>query len=94
MLDIMYTCFMNSCPLSAYLCFGSVHIRDKLTVGERLAFAGLNVAYGTHDYSTGPYPAYLELNQSTKSIVVQYDSLHTQIQVRSLSGFEVNCYKH
>lgn len=34
--------------------YGDVHIRDKTTVGQRLAAAGLSVAYGVDTYWQGP----------------------------------------
>ena len=45
--------------------FGSVHIRDKTTVGQRLALAGIATAYGDASvYAQGPTVASATLSSS------------------------------
>jgi sialate O-acetylesterase len=68
--------------------FGSVHPRDKETVGERLALAGSAVAYGDKSvYYTGPL-----VTSATSSLVTFHNIPEGQtLQMRSPYGFEVAC---
>ena len=59
-------------PLCA--AFGSVHIRDKTTVGERLAIAGMKTAYGdTQAYAQGPTVAAATL-KSPGVVQISFDN--------------------
>jgi sialate O-acetylesterase len=53
---------------------GGLHPRNKQIVGQRLAMAGLNVAYGEESYRPyGPVPTTVELDVSAKMALVHYD---------------------
>ena len=60
-----------------------------MTVGTRLARAGMNAAYGTQYYADGPYPEVMHLNSETKSMNVSYSVRGTELDVRDTFGFEV-----
>ena len=65
-----------------------VHIRDKRTVGERLALSGLDLAYHIPRYHQGPYPSYMERG-TNKTLTIEYDNNQTHLQIRNKTGFEV-----
>ena len=58
-----------------WVAFGSVHIRDKTTVGERLAAAGIKAAYnGTETYVQGPIVGAVTL-KSPGIIQIAFDNV-------------------
>lgn len=69
--------------------FGSIHPRDKETVGERLALAGGAIAYGETDlYYTGP------IVDSYENLVFTFRNFHplqNLDELRSSYGFEIGC---
>ena len=68
--------------------FGSVHPRDKETVGERLALAGRAIAYGEKSiYYTGPIVSSASNNIVTFRNVPEGESIELQSQY----GFEAGC---
>ncbi len=69
------------------LSFASVHPRDKITVGERLALSGLAVAY--HQFEQrfqGPFPRQLVLDSMDHLLTIGYDQ---DILVKTKDGYEV-----
>ncbi|BFZ25021.1 hypothetical protein BsWGS_28060 [Bradybaena similaris] len=68
--------------------YGSIHPQDKKDVGDRLALAGLAIAYGRHVVYEGPFP----LNQKITSggLVIDYGKVWN-VTVRSTDGFELLC---
>ena len=53
---------------------GNIHTRYKQIVGERLALAGLHVAYGESAFRPyGPLPAEVTLQEEKQQITVRYD---------------------
>ena len=53
-----------------------IHPRNKVIPSQRLATAGLNVAYGLKEYPTnGPFPDFIDINQvqNGKQIDITYD---------------------
>ena len=85
-------------PASPY---GSIHPRDKETVGMRLALAGSAIAYGTTDlYYTGPLVKSWGLTptpgpKSPMSVIVTFTNLAPggKLELRSPYGFEIGCMK-
>ena len=75
---------------------GGIHPRYKQIVGERLAYAGLNVAYGLEEYPTsGPYPQTLQLSKNLtfgadkdlKTVSLTFDSDLQYLEDAEVSGF-------
>ncbi len=69
---------------------GGIHPRYKQIVAERLANAGLNVAYGLTDYPTyGPYPVALTqvAADSFKTIKIEFDKDLQYLVDAEISGF-------
>ena len=55
---------------------GNIHTRYKQIVGERLAIAGMYVAYGKHDQAYkpyGPFPVSVDLDADLRKISITYD---------------------
>ena len=55
---------------------GNIHSRYKQIVGERLAVAGMYVAYGKQDQAYkpyGPFPVVVKLEADLNKITVTYD---------------------
>jgi len=53
---------------------GNIHPRNKQLASVRLAYAGLNVAYGMTDFPTkGPFPTYLPILGQDGTVTVIYD---------------------
>ena len=68
--------------------FGSVHPRDKETVGMRLSLAGRAIAYGDNDvYYTGPLVTGYSNNVFTFHNIPEGEKL----QLNSEYGFEIGC---
>ena len=74
--------------------FGSIHPTDKTDVGNRLALAGLAVAYSKDKYYTGPLVSTIKRQTQPPSLAleVSFKSLSEEIEVRSENGFEVSCH--
>lgn len=71
--------------------YGSIHPRDKMDVGERLALAGRAVAYGESNIDfQGPIPSKFTLN-SDHTLTIEFDHGNSPIEVRQNRGFEVCC---
>ena len=71
-------------PKSGYP--GGIHPRDKQIVAERLAFAGLNTAYGLKEYPTnGPYPNEFTLNLPI--VTFEFDKDLEYLIDAEISGF-------
>jgi len=75
---------------------GGIHPRYKQIVGERLAYAGLNVAYGLEEYpASGPYPQTLHLSKNLtfgadkdlKTVSLTFDSDLQYLEDAEVSGF-------
>ncbi len=71
---------------------GGIHPRYKQIVGERLAIAGGNVAYGVSDMPTnGPFPTDIA-RQSDDSIIITMDMDFTHTEMSNgFSGYSVCC---
>jgi len=69
---------------------GGIHPRYKQIVAERLANAGLNVAYGLQDYPKfGPFPEALtqEAGDDFKTVTLAFDSDLQYLEDAEISGF-------
>ena len=75
-------------PKSPYT---SIHPTDKTDVGNRLASAGLAIAYGKETYYTGPLVSTIKRQTRPPSVALEvtFKSLNGDIEVRSQAGFEV-----
>jgi len=73
-------------------CCFSIHPRYKSPIASRLALAARQVAYGEQGLDVqGPFPANFSL--TGHSLVVEYDTGSTVMDVRANTGFEVDlCY--
>ncbi|XP_028391993.1 sialate O-acetylesterase-like [Dendronephthya gigantea] len=73
--------------------YGSIHPTDKTDVGNRLALAGLDVAYGRERYYSGPLVDTIKKQTEPPSaaLEVTFKSLNAEIELRSNFGFEVMC---
>ncbi len=67
--------------------FCSIHPRDKVTVGRRLAASGLTQAYNLSTRHQGPIPTKFESGKQTLRII--FDEGKTILIVRNSRGFEV-----
>eukprot|EP00090_Calanus_glacialis_P034275 TRINITY_DN57430_c0_g1_i1.p1 TRINITY_DN57430_c0_g1~~TRINITY_DN57430_c0_g1_i1.p1 ORF type:complete len:486 (+),score=94.70 TRINITY_DN57430_c0_g1_i1:160-1458(+) len=69
---------------------GGIHSRYKQIVAERLAVAGMNVAYGyTAPYiPTGPFPSSAVLDPQTMQLTITYDTTFSYNN-QEISGFYV-----
>ena len=77
--------------------YGSVHIRDKLAVGQRLAAGGIAVAYKDADtYWGGPtVESAVLVSDATLTVTVSFDNVGaTGLEIRNKTGFEVCRYAH
>jgi len=69
---------------------GGIHPRYKQIVAERLANAGLNVAYGLQEFPTfGPFPEALtqEAGDDFKIVTLAFDSDLQYLEEAEISGF-------
>ena len=89
----MRNVFMSS-PLDTYDSKegypGGIHPRYKQIVAERLANAGLNIAYGLTDFPTyGPYPVALSQEATDAIIIVklEFDKDLQYLKEAEISGF-------
>ena len=71
-------------PLSP---FGSIHPRDKMDVGNRLALGGLALGYGKDKYYTGPLVS--TIRKGGAALEITFRSLNGYIELRNANGFEV-----
>ena len=72
---------------------GNIHTRYKQVVGERLAVAGMYVAYGKEDQAYkpyGPFPVDVSLDPDLQRITVTYDQ-DIVFDRTEISGFYI-CY--
>ena len=77
---------MNLC-----VCYDSIHPRYKSPIASRLALAARQVAYGEQGLDVqGPFPTHFSL--TGHSLVVEYDSGSTVLDVRANTGFEVESF--
>ena len=67
----------------------SIHPRDKTTIGHRLSYGGLAVAYGRQQKFQGPFPTSFNLMESNFTLGIQFDNGRTPLQLRNKDGFEV-----
>jgi len=68
--------------------YGSIHPRDKMDVGTRLALSGLEVAYQKNEVFQGPFPK--GGSSQGKKFILDYGS-GTKLQVLNKEGFEFLC---
>lgn len=74
--------------------YGSVHIRDKKSVSERLANGGIQVAYGGKNYWQGPTISSAFIynqfkNSSTTGITIKFDNVGSNgLLLKNDTGFE------
>ena len=94
--DNLRTVFMAS-PLDAFDAKEGYprnkHTRYRQVVGERLAVAGMYVAYGKEDQAYkpyGPFPIHVSLDLDLQSITVTYDQ-DIVFDSTEISGFYI-CY--
>lgn len=71
--------------------YGSVHIRDKLTVAQRLSAGGIAVAYGDQSrYWQGPVVQSAVVDRSRGTAIVTFDNVgKSGLMVRNTTGWEV-----
>ena len=73
--------------------FGSVHIRDKISVAQRLAAGGIAVAYNDSAvYWQGPVVsgAIVRQDGDAKNIVVTFDNVGSSgLEIHNTSGMEI-----
>ncbi|KAK6169983.1 hypothetical protein SNE40_018485 [Patella caerulea] len=71
---------------------GSIHPRHKKIVCDRLALAGLSVAYHkTGKKFQGPYPSKITNHKTGSTVTVEFDHGKSPLDVRAQDGFEVCC---
>ena len=77
--------------LALWVCCFSIHPRYKSPIASRLALAARQVAYGEQGLDVqGPFPTHFSL--TGHSLVVEYDSGRTVLDVRANTGFEVEIF--
>jgi len=91
--DVLKNVFMST-PLDTYDSKegypGGIHPRYKQIVAERLAVAGMNVAYGfSSPYAPyGPFPSFTKFKAETFSLEITYEEAFTYNN-KEISGFYV-----
>ncbi|KAM5132008.1 sialate O-acetylesterase-like [Mantella aurantiaca] len=71
--------------------YGSIHPRDKETVGYRLFLGARNIAYGEEDVTfQGPYPKYIDIQYEYFYMNITYDQ-ELEIHGTCDNIFEVYC---
>lgn len=90
--DQLRNVFM-SVSLDTYDAENGIHPRNKQLVSERLAIAGLNIAYGMTEFpANGPFPKHIDFSLHTDGFLVdiEFDQPFTWNPIES-EGFYVCC---